>query len=102
MQFMYCMYVFLVFCDEVLEEFSDEEFLDSCVELIESERIEVLILQVCDQGQLCDQCGLGWYEVGMCIFLRINEREVMRMDEDYVKRIMVFDILFMCQVRLNY
>lgn len=102
MQFMYRMHVPPALCDEASEELSDEESLDSCVELTESERIEGSTSQARDQGQSRDQCGLGRHEVGVCISPRTNEREATRTDEDHVKRITASDIPPMRQVRLNY
>lgn len=102
MQFMYRMHVPPALCDEASEELSDEESLDSCVELTESERIEVSTSQARDQGQSRDQCGLGRDEVGVYISPRTNEREATRTDEDHVKRITASDIPPMRQVRLNY
>ena len=102
MQFMYRMHVPPALCEEAEEELSDEESLDSCVELTESESKEVSATQARDQGQSRDQCGSGRGEVAVCISPRTNEREATRTDEDHFKRITASDIPPMRQVKLNY
>ena len=106
MQFMYRMHVPPALCDEVAEEISDEESLDSCVELTESGGIEVSASQARDQGQARDQSGSGRGEVAVCISprtaTRTNEGEATRTDEDIVKRVTASEIPRMSQVKLNH
>jgi len=82
-------------CDEAAEELSDEESVDSCVELTESGSIEVSASQARDQGQSRDQ-------VAVCISPRTNEGETTRTDEDNVKRVTASEIPPMSQVMLNH
>lgn len=90
MQFMYRMHVPPALCDEAAEELSDEESVDSCVELTESGSIEVSASQARDQGQSRDQ-------VAVCISPRTNEGETTRTDEDNVKRVTASEIPPMSQ-----
>lgn len=76
-------------CDEAAEELSDEESVDSCVELTESGSIEVSASQSRDQ-------------VAVCISPRTNEGETTRTDEDNVKRVTASEIPPMSQVMLNH
>ena len=101
MQFMYRMHVPPALCDEA-EELSDEESLDSCVELTESGSIEVSASQAREQGLSGDQGGSGRGEEAVCLALRTNEVEAMRTDEDNVKRVTASDIPPMSQVKLNH
>lgn len=101
MQFMYRMHVPPALCDEAAEDISDEESLDSCTELTESESTEVLASQA-DQGQSQDQYGSERGEVpgGVCISPRTNEGKERRTDEDNVKRVTASEIPPMSQVKV--
>ena len=101
MQFMYRMHVPPALCDEA-EELSDEESLDSCVELTESGSIEVSASQAREQGRSGDQGDSGRGEEAVCLALRTNEVEAMRTDEDNIKRVTASDIPPMSQVKLNH
>ena len=100
MQFMYRMHVPPALCDEAAD-LSDEESLDSCVELTESEGIEVSASQARDQGQSHNQCGSGRSQVPVSIPPKTNEGEGRRTDEHNVKRVTASEIPPMSQVKLK-
>lgn len=99
MQFMYRMHVPPALCDEAAEDISDEESLDSCMELTESGSTEVLASQT-DQRQSQDQYGSGRGGIPVCISPRTNEGEERRTDEDNVKRVTASEIPPMSQVKV--
>lgn len=86
-------------CDEAAEDISDEESLDSCMELTESESTGVLASQA-DQRQSQDQYGSGRGEIPVYISPRTNEGEERRTDEDNVKRVTASEIPPMSQVKV--
>ena len=102
MQFMYRMHVPPALCDEAAQELSDEESVDSCMELTESGSIEVSASQAREQGESRDQSGSGRGEEAVCIAIRTNEGEETRTNEDNVKRVTASEIPPMSQVKLNH
>ena len=100
MQFMYRMHVPPALCDEAAEELSDEESLDSCMELTENGGIEVSASQARGQGQSRDQCGSGRGEIAVCISPGTNGEAKRTDDEDNVKRVRASDIPPMSQVKV--
>ena len=100
MQFMYRMHVPPALCDEAAEDISDEESLDSCMELTESQSTEVLTSQAGDEGQSQDQYGSGRGEIPVCISPRTNDGEERRTDEDNIKRVTASEIPPMSQVKV--
>lgn len=87
-------------CDEAAD-LSDEESLDSCMELTESGSIEVSASQARDQGQSHNQCGSGRGQVPVSISPRTNEGEERRTDEDNVRRVTASEIPQMSQVKIK-
>ena len=89
MQFMYRMHVPPAVCNDAAD-LSDEESLDSCMELTESGSAEVSASQSRDQRQSHDQYGSGSLsaeEIPVSISPKTKEGDERRTDEDNVKRV---------------